>query len=125
VVAFGVEVVVSVIYSAKQNGHSLFQEGQLWGKLGLGHLKLLWTGRSRMALVLPYKPRNTHLVRIEHGPEESTNGGEETFELVVFSSYEVVARAPYLGETRAWIGDATWKPLDRATVEVLMGGEVS
>jgi hypothetical protein len=65
------------------------------------------------------------LVWIEHGPEESTNGGEETFELVVFSSYEVVARAPYLGETRAWIGDATWKPLDRATVEVLMGGEVS
>jgi hypothetical protein len=68
---------------------------------------------------------STPLVWIEHGPEESTNGGEETFELVVFSSYEVVARAPYLGETRAWIGDATWKPLDRATVEVLMGGEVS
>ena len=61
VAAFGIEVVVSVIYSAKQNGHSLFQEGQLWGKLGEGHLKLLWTGRSRMALVLPYKPRNTHL----------------------------------------------------------------
>jgi len=27
----------------------------------LGHLKLLWTGRSRMALFLSYKPRNTHL----------------------------------------------------------------
>jgi hypothetical protein len=63
-------------------------------------------------------------VWIEHWPNESTNGGEETFELVVFSSYEVVERAPYLGETRAWIGDATWKSLDRASVEVLVGGKV-
>ena len=55
----------------------------------------------------------TPLVWIEHWPEESTEG-QETFELVVFSSYEVVERAPYLGETRAWIGDATWKSLDRA-----------
>jgi hypothetical protein len=63
-------------------------------------------------------------VWIEHWPKESTNGGEESFELVVFSSYEVVERAPYLGETRAWIGDATWKRLDRASVEVLVGGKV-
>ena len=66
----------------------------------------------------------TPLVWIEHRPEESTNGGEETFDLVVFSSYEVVERAPYLGETRAWIGDATWMRLDRATVEVMVGGKV-
>ena len=65
----------------------------------------------------------TPLVWIEHWPEESTEG-QESFELVVFSSYEVVERAPYLGETRAWIGDATWRPLDRATVEVLVGGKV-
>jgi hypothetical protein len=49
----------------------------------------------------------TPLVWIEYWPKESTDGGEETFDLVVFSSYEVVERAPYLGETRAWIGDAT------------------
>jgi hypothetical protein len=54
----------------------------------------------------------TPLVWIEHWPEETTEG-QESFELVVFSSYEVTERAPYLGETRAWIGDATWKPLDR------------
>ena len=60
---------------------------------------------------------------IEHWPEESTDV-EETFELVAFSSYEVTERAPYLGETRAWIGDATWKRLDRATVEILVGGKV-
>jgi hypothetical protein len=65
----------------------------------------------------------TPLVWIEHWPEESAEG-QETFELVVFSSYEVVERAPYLGETRAWIGDATWKGLDRATVEMLVGGKV-
>jgi hypothetical protein len=50
--------------------------------------------------------------------------GNETFELVVFSSYEVVDRAPYLGETRAWIGNATWKRLDRATVEALVAWRV-
>jgi hypothetical protein len=66
----------------------------------------------------------TPLVLIEHWPKEATDGGEETFELVVFSSYEVVERAPYLGETRTWIGDAAWKRLDRATVEVLVGGKV-
>ena len=61
----------------------------------------------------------TPLVWIEHWPEETTEG-KETFELIVFSSYEVTERAPYLGETRAWIGDATWKPLDRASEEVLV-----
>jgi hypothetical protein len=65
----------------------------------------------------------TPLVWTEHWPEESTQG-QETFELVVFSSYEVTERAPYLGETREWIGDATWKGLDRATVEVLVGRKV-
>jgi hypothetical protein len=65
----------------------------------------------------------TPLVWIEHWPEESADE-QETFELVVFSSYEVVERAPYLGETRAWIGAATWKSLDRASVEVLVGGKV-
>ena len=62
------------------------------------------------------------LVWIEHWPEASTSG-EETFELVVFSNYEVEERAPYLGETTARIGGATWKRLDYATVEVLVGAK--
>ena len=66
----------------------------------------------------------TPLVWIEHWPKESTDGRAETFELVVFSSYKVEERAPYLGETRARIGGATWKGLDRATVESLEGGKV-
>jgi hypothetical protein len=66
----------------------------------------------------------TLLVWIEHWPEESTDGGEETFELVVFSGYEVTERAPYLGETRARIGEATWRPLDRISVEVLVDAKV-
>ncbi len=67
---------------------------------------------------------STPLVWIEHWPKESTDGGEETFQLVVFSSYEVTERAPYLGETRARIGDATWKSLDRESVEILIGEKV-
>jgi hypothetical protein len=66
----------------------------------------------------------TPLVWIEHWPVESTDGGEEMFELVVFSSFEVTERAPFLGETRAWIRDATWKRMDRPTVEALVGATV-
>jgi hypothetical protein len=66
----------------------------------------------------------TPLVWIEHWPKDTTEGGAETFEVVVLSSYKVEERAPYLGETKAWIGEPTWKPLDRATVEVLVGGKV-
>jgi hypothetical protein len=57
-------------------------------------------------------------------PKESTGRGKETFELVVFSSYKVEERALYLGERRPWIGGASWKRLDQATVEVLGGDKV-
>ena len=66
----------------------------------------------------------TPVVWIDNWPKESTDGGEETFDLVVFSNYEVIERAPYLGETGVWIGEPTWKSLDRATVEVLVGGKI-
>ena len=66
----------------------------------------------------------TPLVRIEHWPEESAEGGAETFELATFPSYKVIEWAAYLGEMRAWIGDATWKALDRTSVEVLVGSKV-
>jgi hypothetical protein len=62
-------------------------------------------------------------VWIEHWPEESAYE-QESFELVVFTNYEVTERAPYLGEDRAWIGEPAWKSLDRAIVEVLVGGRV-
>jgi hypothetical protein len=65
----------------------------------------------------------TPLVWIEHWPEESAYE-QESFELVVFTNYEVTERAPYLGEDRAWIGEPAWKSLDRAIVEVLVGGRV-
>ena len=61
---------------------------------------------------------------IEHWPEESTDEGEDTFALVVFSSYEVTERALYLGETRAWLGEATWKALASTSVEVLVDSKV-
>ena len=63
-------------------------------------------------------------VWIEHYPKEATDGASETFELVIFSSYEITERAPYLGETRLTIGEPIWKTLDRQTVEILDGQEV-
>jgi hypothetical protein len=63
-------------------------------------------------------------VWIEHYPKEATDGTSETFELVVFSNYEIRERAPYLGETRLTIGEPTWKTLDRETVEALVGEKV-
>jgi hypothetical protein len=63
-------------------------------------------------------------VWIEHYPKEATDGHAETFELVVFSSYEIKQRAPYMGETRLTVGEPTWKILDRGSVEALVGQEV-
>ena len=63
-------------------------------------------------------------VWIEQYPKEATDGHSETSELVVFSSYEVKERAPYLGETRLAIGKPRWKSLDRQSVEALVGQEV-
>ena len=61
---------------------------------------------------------------IEHYPREATDGTSETFELVVFSSYEVKERAPYMVETRLTIGEPAWKRLDRESVVALVGQEV-
>ncbi len=62
-------------------------------------------------------------VWIEPYPKEATDGTSETFELVVFSSYEV-KRAPYLGETRLTVGEPAWKTLERESVEALVGQDV-
>jgi hypothetical protein len=50
---------------------------------------------------------------IELYPKEAIDGTSETFELVVFSSYEIRERAPYFGQTRLTIGEPAWKSLDR------------
>jgi hypothetical protein len=47
-----------------------------------------------------------------------------TFDLVTFESYEVEHLGAYLGEERKRIGEPSWKPLDRATVEALVGSAV-
>ena len=89
-----------------------------------GGTSITYAAEQLAAEVIRSNKLPTPLVWIEHWPKESTDGGEETFELVVFSSYEVAERAPYLVETRARMGDATWKRLDRASVEVLVGEKV-
>jgi hypothetical protein len=66
----------------------------------------------------------TPLVWIEHYEEgaRGTPKDRATFDLVIFSSYEITERAPYLGEGRLSIGRPTWKALERASVETLIGG---
>jgi hypothetical protein len=76
------------------------------------------------AEVIRYHKLRVLPVWIEHYPKETTDGHTETFELVVFSSYEVKERAPYLGEVRRTIGEPTWKTLDRESVEALVGQAV-
>ena len=76
------------------------------------------------AEVIRYHKLDVPPVWIEHYPKEATDGASETFELVVFSSYDVKERAPYLGETRLTVGEPTWKTLDRESVEALVGQEV-
>jgi hypothetical protein len=43
---------------------------------------------------------------------------------VAFSSYEVEDLGSYMGEERKRIGEPSWQPLDRATVEALVGSPV-
>jgi hypothetical protein len=76
------------------------------------------------AEVIRYHKLGVSPVWIEHYPKEATDGSSETFELVVFSSYEVKEKAPYLGETRLTIGEPVWKMLDRQSIVALVGQEV-
>ena len=76
------------------------------------------------AEVIRYHRLGVPPVWIEHYPKEATDGHSETFELVVFSSYEVKETAPYLGETRLTIGEPAWKTLERESVEALVGQKV-
>jgi hypothetical protein len=84
-----------------------------------------YSANQLAAEVIRYHKLASQPVWIEHYPKEATDGHSETFELVVFSSYEVKERAPYLlGETRLTIGEPVWKKLDRESVEALVGEEV-
>jgi hypothetical protein len=61
---------------------------------------------------------------IEEYPLQS-GGEEESFHLVVFDSHEVrESRAPSMGESPLEIGVPTRKPLDRKSVETLVGAAV-
>jgi hypothetical protein len=59
-------------------------------------------------------------VWIEYHPKETTVAGVESFELVVFSDYKVREVVRQAG-SRVEIGQPSWKPLDRRSVEVLVG----
>ena len=83
-----------------------------------------YSAHQLAAEVIRYHKLGVPPVRIEHYPKEATDGTSETFELAVFSSYEVKERAPDLGETRLTVEEPTWKTLDRESVEALVGQEV-
>jgi hypothetical protein len=61
--------------------------------------------------------------RSAHRLSETAHGTKERFALVIFTDYEVRELAPYLG-VRLTVGEPTWKRLDRASVEVLVGQRV-
>jgi hypothetical protein len=68
---------------------------------------ITYSAHQIAAEVIRYHKLEVPLVWIEHYPKEATDGHSETFELVVFSSYEVRERAPYMGETKLTIGEPT------------------
>ena len=76
-----------------------------------------YSAHQLAAEVIRYHKLGVPRVWVEHYPKEATDGHSETFELVVFSSYEVKEWAPYLGETKLTIGEPAWKILDREAVE--------
>ena len=72
--------------------------------------------------VISFHRLPTPLVWVEHY-EDGVRGTPEdphTFDLVTFASYEVED----LGEEGKHIGEPGWKPLDRVTVERLIGNRV-
>jgi hypothetical protein len=69
--------------------------------------------------VISFHRLPTPLVWIEQRARSALGTPEDpyTFDLVTFASYEVED----LGEEGKLIGEPVWKPLDRATVEALIG----
>jgi hypothetical protein len=75
------------------------------------------------SVVLAHALPTTRTVWIEHYEDGASGTSEDphTFDLLTFSSpdLEPVLRA---GEWRVELGSPSWKALDRATVEALIGG---
>jgi hypothetical protein len=75
--------------------------------------------------VIDFHRLPTPLVWIEHFEDGARGTPEDphTFDMVTFARYEVEELGAYMGEERKRIGEPSWKPLDRATVEALIGEE--
>jgi hypothetical protein len=73
--------------------------------------------------VISFHRLPTLVIWVEHYQDGARGTKEDphTFHLVTFSSYEVEELGSYMGEERKRIGEPSWKPLDRATVEALSG----
>jgi hypothetical protein len=75
------------------------------------------------AEVISYYRLQTPLVWIEHYEDGARGTPEDphTFDLVIFSGYGITKRACSLSKGRVLLGHPTWKPLDRQSVETLVG----
>jgi hypothetical protein len=62
-------------------------------------------------------------VWIEHHPEETTAAGVESFELVVYSDHKIREAVRSAG-SRIEIGEPSWKPIDRRSLEIILGGSL-
>ncbi len=76
--------------------------------------------------VISFHRLPTPLVWVEHYEDGARGTPEDphTFDLVVFASYEVEDLGAYMGEERKRIGEPSWQPLDRATVEALIAAKL-
>jgi hypothetical protein len=73
--------------------------------------------------VISFHRLPTPVIWVEHYQDGARGTPEDpaSFDLVTFASYEVEDLGTYLGEERKRIGEPSRKPLDRATVEALIG----
>ena len=76
--------------------------------------------------VISFHRLPTPLVWVEHYEDGARGTPEDphTFDLVTFESYEVEDLGAYMGEKRQRIGEPSWQPLDRATVETLIAAKL-
>ena len=73
--------------------------------------------------VLTFNRLATPVVWIEHNEDGARGTPEDphTFDPVTFGSYKVEGPGRYMDEGERRVGEPSWKPLDRATVEALVG----
>jgi hypothetical protein len=66
-----------------------------------------------------YRRRRLHSTWVTFASYEVED--PRTLDMETFASYEVEELGAYMGEERKRLGEPSWKPLDRGSVEALVG----